>query len=395
MHEGALRLVNYNKQFPYFVEDWMLWLSCRVDRFGNIIDFPFYATPPVKVANYDVKFIENTGYTLSQGIGFTNSQAQLAIRIVTKHRKQIKKQLNIDVGYLQINAEFKLPIRKVQNNFEIILGSDNHYLIRFPYQPQMVDRMHYLSAYSSGDFSWNNSERLWYVARTEKNLRLLYSFLDEFKRHPWKVDDRIQQDLDVAHQVLNNRHEYIPNVDLVDGKYTVNNSNEYIDGALQDFNFDQTAPNICLRLEKYGLVPGKNLTNHIQDKYSSIANALLISQADVLKQGKKLESVINHENLEDFMLEVDARFWVFATFDLESRSVGKAKEIAFGTPTTGEKIFLSHGRSLRDESPTNMLSDLDLKDSIIITDNAMMLGKYYTKKIIKTPVMKMFYLFGE
>ena len=394
MHEGALRLVNYNKQFPHFVEDWILWLGCRVDKLGNIIDFPFYVTPPVKVANYDVAFIENTGQALVQGIGFTKSQSQLAVRIITKHRKQIKKQLNIDVDFLLTNPEFKLPIRDVQNNFEIVNGSDNYYIIKFPYQPKMVDRMHNLSAHSSGDFRWNSDDRLWSISKTEKNLKLLYKFLNEFNKHPWKVDNSIQQDLDVAHQAITNYYNCIPNIDLVDNQYVVNNSNEYVDRALIDFDFSQPVPDLCLRLEKYGLFPGKNLTTYVQNKYTNISSALLTGQTDILKLGRKFESPVNYENLEDIMKSVNARFWVFITLQKNSTSASRAREIAFNTPTVGEVIFLSHNRGSHEDS-ASIISDLDLKDSIIITDNSMIIGKYYTKKIIKTPVMKMFYLFGE
>jgi len=394
LHESALRLVNYNKKFPHFVEDWILWLGCRVDRLGNIIDFPFYIDPPVKVANYDVGFIENTSDTLVQGIGFTKSQSQLAVRIITKHRKQIKKKLNIDVDFLSTNPEFKLPIREVQNNFEIVNGPDNYYIVRFPYQPKMVDYMHTLSAHSSGDFKWNSDDRLWNISKTEKNLRLLYKFLNEFDKHPWKVDNKTQHELDVAQQAITNYYNYIPNIDLVDNQYVVNNSNEYVDRALKDFDFSQTVPNLCLKLEKYGMFPGKNLTTYVQNKYTNISSALLTSQTDILKLGRKFESPINYKNLEDIMKSVDARFWVFITLQKNSTSTSRAREIAFGTPTTGEVIFLSHDRNLHKDS-ASIISDLDLKDSIIITDNSMIIGKYYTKRIIKTPVMKMFYLFGE
>ena len=387
-------MVNYNKQFPHFVEDWILWLGCRVDKLGNIIDFPFYVTPPVKVANYDVAFIENTGQALVQGIGFTKSQSQLAVRIITKHRKQIKKQLNIDVDFLLTNPEFKLPIRDVQNNFETVNGSDNYYIIKFPYQPKMVDRMHNLSAHSSGDFRWNSDDRLWSISKTEKNLKLLYKFLNEFNKHPWKVDNSIQQDLDVAHQAITNYYNCIPNIDLVDNQYVVNNSNEYFDRALIDFDFSQPVPHLCLRLEKYGLFPGKNLTTYVRNKYTNISSALLTGQTDILKLGRKFESPVNYENLEDIMKSVNARFWVFITLQKNSTSASRAREIAFNTPTVGEVIFLSHNRGSHEDS-ASIISDLDLKDSIIITDNSMIIGKYYTKKIIKTSVMKMFYLFGE
>lgn len=387
-------MIDYNRLFPHYVEDWILWLSCRVDRLGNTIDFPFYATPPVRVANYDVKFLDNVGDSISQKIGLTKSQAELAVTIITKHKKQIKKLLNRDVDYLLDNPEYKLSIRTVNQSYEVLFGKNNHYFVKFPYDPKMVDVMHRLSGSGGGDYQWNNSEKIWYIARTEKNLRQLYKFLIQFQKCPWQIDARVQEHLDVVHSVLKNQFDYLPHVDLIDDKFIVKNSNKFIDAAIKDFDLTQPIPNICLRLEKFGLSMGNNLTNYVQKNYSSIANALLASQADILEKGKRFESPIDYKNLKDLMESVDARFWVFATYGMSvTDSLYKSMDVAYTTHTSGEKIFLNHTNRGNRSEP--ILEDLDLADSIIITDNTMVLGKYYTKKIIKTPVMKMFYLFGK
>ena len=78
-----------NQPFPYYIEDWILWLGRSKDDLGNDIDFPYYKSYPIKLANYDVTFINRSTENIRKGIGFTQRQLAMATKIVTKYQRQI------------------------------------------------------------------------------------------------------------------------------------------------------------------------------------------------------------------------------------------------------------------------------------------------------------------
>ncbi len=380
--------------FPYFIEDWILWLGRSKDAQGNDIDFPYYKAWPVKLANYDVTFITRSNDSIRKGIGFTQRQQEMAVKIVTKYQRQIAQKLNRDVSYLAIDCPSRIELREVDRSFSVT-ENGNYYHVRFPYDPKLVDRMHKFASLSTGDFRWNKSQRQWNVARTERNLALIVDFVENHNRSAWHIDPAVALHIDTIDQVNRNPYSAIPHLELVGKSIQLLNGNPSLEQGLaaHGFNFNDDVANVVFRADCFGLAIGPILTAHVKTKYSDIADALLISQNEIRSKSKLLDSCLTVDNLEQFMTTIAADSWIFISFSLQTSKFAAMIDCAATANATGEKLFYA-GR-YRGRDSENFLKEVlstDLSNSVIISDSVALLTSYMRNA---AEPMRQFYLFGE
>ena len=390
-----------NQQFPYYIEDWILWLGRAKDALGNDIDFPYYKAWPVKLANYDVTFIIRSTDSIRKGIGFTQRQLVMATKIVTKYQRQITQKIGRDVGYLDEQCPHRLDLRDIDRSFSLN-ERGNHYQVKFPYDPQLVDRMHKFALLSTGDFRWDKANRQWNIARTERNLALIVDFMENHNQQAWHVSPSIVQHITAIEKVKLDPCSAIPHLDLVNGQVQVVNSNPHLAAGLaaHNFDFDDDIANLVIRADCFGLAVGPKLTEQVKTQYSNIADALLATQTEIQSQSKAFNSYLTLDNLEQFMTTVRADLWVFISSfsSKDSKFTAMADCAARCTNATGKKVFYE-GRLLHKtvSDVNNSLTDIDdvnCTDTIVISDSVALLAKYCSQNRAIQP-MRQFYLFGE
>ena len=380
------------KPFPYYIEDWILWMGSKRDDLGNEIDFPYYRNPPIKLANYDVSFVNRSTEAIAQGMGFTERQLVTAVKIVTKYRRQILAKIKTDPEYLKQAIPQRLETRSVDRSFGVRKCS-GYYEVRFPYNPTMVDAMHKLSAHSAGGYAWQKQERVWHVETLEPNLALLRDFVKNHKSHSWSIDTATRPDFEAVDAARADPLAHMPHVDLdYQDQPAVFNANEHLRAALSDFDWTQDLANVAFRADNYGLQVGPKLTNHIKTQYSDIHKVLLTSQAEIFEKSKSLDPHLRINNLAQFMGTINADNWVFVSFKYGT-GLGAMAEEAVTIDVPGEKLFYNdRGVNKFDFLPE--LARMDTSNTVVFTDNTMMMNRVAPRLMTK-PLLRVIYLYGQ
>ena len=89
----------------HFIEDYIMDMGAT-----------FLTWPPkqsqIKLARYDETIVQSMADQVNSGIQFTDKQATLALKLVTKYRKQWKK-IGYDITDQIDNPRYKFPIRVI------------------------------------------------------------------------------------------------------------------------------------------------------------------------------------------------------------------------------------------------------------------------------------------
>jgi hypothetical protein len=384
-------------QFPYYIEDWILWLGRKKNEKGNDIDFPFWTAWPIKLANYDVTFITRSGDSIRKEVGFTALQVDMAVKIVTKYRRQIMSKLAIDVQYIGIDKPTRLEIRKVDRSYTVS-SRKHHYEIRYPYQPNLVDSMHKAAINAAGEFWWNKTGRCWVVEKTERNLSIIYEFIKSNNGHNWHLDKETTQHFSDVDTTYNNIYAHIPHIELSqDNKLVVVNSNPSLDTALSTFDFDNDLPNAVFRADIYGLSIGPQLKDHIFKNYKDIATAITMPQCEAFRRSKVMDTHLQVSNLKQFMTTIRPKYWVFLSFGKTKLTVSSTiQEIAINIDTDAEKIFFpvqtSNVESVR--SFFNDLRELTTSEIVMFTDNTLLTYRLWPM-LESIQLLRLIYLHGD
>lgn len=271
-----------NSVFPYYIEDWLLYLANRVTENGEEIDFPFFRNSPIKLANYDRSFVWNTASQISNGLGLSDRQLETAIIIITKHQRQIHNKTRQSVDYIEVQKPLRLPVRRIDRNAKLIKNVEKkRYELKFPYNRRMIDEINLIKNETGiSEFWWDKNNRRWLIDAAEPNLECLSRFLNN--RTYFEIDSEAQQDLDLFRYYNKNSSLFLPTVDRVGTDIIVQNSNSEIDQALEADQYkDFTAVEAAFCAHLYGLTIGENLHKYIQTHYGDIANAVLCTPAEI------------------------------------------------------------------------------------------------------------------
>ena len=388
MHEVSIK-----QTFPYYIEDWLLWLAAKRTATGDEIDFPWYAETPVSLANYDVSFIMRSSTAIENNIGLTENQKKLAIKIVTKYQKQIWSKLNKDVSYLgNLKNVTRLEVRTVDKTCNVY-SDDGYWYVVFPYDPPMVDQMHKLSAHGAGVFAWQGDDKRWQISRNECNLCLIVTFLKQWKDHPWEVDSQTQELIQQAQVIIENKYKFIPHVDIDDyGKKVLANSNQFIDKAWERVS-GMDLYNAVFRADSMGLTISEKIENQIFGFLPHLASAIIVSQSQINASSKTLYSHLPVNLINDFAQYIKADHWVFVSYNNGSNTSGLL-EAAVDAEIDGEKIFFTDNVPRLSYNYFTQIKENLSGDIIMFVDNFTVLEQVNTQLAPEFPILKTFYSHG-
>ena len=388
-----------HQQFPYYIEDWILWAGNIVDDQGTVVDHPYYQTfyPRIKLANYDIGFINYSCENILQGIGFTDKQLKTAAKIITKYRRQISQKLDITPDYL-LDSELpphRIPCRAVDRRFAIS-RDNNRYIVQFPYDPKMVSTMHEYREKSSGGFDWNRDARVWSIAALENNLAFLCDFVTQFNNHDWSIDASVVEDFAVVKKAQYNIFDYVPYLELAnEDQVRVYNSNVYLDQALAELDLTQNLTQTVFFADNYGLRIGPKLTEYIKEQYSDIHQVLLTSQSRIFENGSKLHTDLSISNIEYFMKTVQAEHWVVVTFGIESTENNQLVEAVFDADVPGTRSCYHYQIGKKYTQHEFLLDKLEFESVVLFVDNTYVLNQLLSELAKSNMLSKVIYLYSH
>jgi len=148
------------KKLPY-IEDYIVLLG----------DDPLSWPPKqqiIKLARYDEPIVNSMAQQVTSKLGFTDKQAALAQKIVTKYRKQWSAA-GYDVTDHIETPRYKLPIRVIDRRQRIDLV-DYNIEIRFPYDQDIISKLRASANESPGRLSWDPDKHCWITPALEQRV---------------------------------------------------------------------------------------------------------------------------------------------------------------------------------------------------------------------------------
>ena len=150
--------------YPY-VEDYLEYLG------GYEVGLTALLTPQsvnrISLARYDIAIVNSMASTTVFGTALTDKQAELAVKLVLKYRRQFAK-LGIDVAPME-NPIFRMPPRKMDRTKAVWLDGD-HIVVKFPYDNDLIKELQSFREESQGRAWYDRDKKLWNLAITEYNV---------------------------------------------------------------------------------------------------------------------------------------------------------------------------------------------------------------------------------
>ena len=155
-----------------YVEDYIEFIAGWRTRGGKLLGLFQNQPSPLSLARYDVQILSSMGEqtALSQK-PYTDKQAALAVKIVTKYRKQLGN-LPDPVYIPEVLDNFRLGIRQVDRSRKIYI-EDDKIIVRFPFDGVLIEQLRDLAKLSQGECKWNPVQKIWFGALTEFNVNYI------------------------------------------------------------------------------------------------------------------------------------------------------------------------------------------------------------------------------
>ena len=138
--------------YPY-VEDYLEYLG------GYEVGLTALITPQsvnrISLARYDIAIVNSMASTTVFGTALTDKQAELAVKLILKYRRQFAK-MGIDVGPVETPV-FRLAPRKMDRTRAVWLDGEN-IIVKFPYDNDLIKELQNFREESQGK-AWYDRDK--------------------------------------------------------------------------------------------------------------------------------------------------------------------------------------------------------------------------------------------
>lgn len=183
----------------------------------NIEDLIILLATRTQMNPFDSKTVWSFYDQVARGLGFTEKQSMLAIKILYKHADKLTTMLSKDVEPFLANPTFKLPKRTLNSTKRISVVEHPSFIkaikMEFPYNENIVERIR-KERINLVHAAWDMNEKAWIFALNERSIQFLVPFVvnDEFATDE-EFADYVQQVLKIQETL----EDYIPTISY-DGK---------------------------------------------------------------------------------------------------------------------------------------------------------------------------------
>ena len=283
-----------------YVEDYIEFIAGWRTRGGKLLGLFENQPSPLSLARYDVQILSSMGeQTAFSQKPYTDKQAALAVKIVTKYRKQLLG-LPAPVYIPEVLDNFRLGIRQVDRSRRIYI-KDNSAMVRFPFDGPLIAQLRELAKHSQGECKWNPIQKVWQTALTEFNINYIVTL---GLRHEFDITDEVlalQKQIRVVEQT-----DY--RIELVkdsSGCYTITNAaqslREYLEQQLGDHCWTDLI-RLCDLSEVCGYTISTEVEQELVDKikpdyYRETVNFITSRKFGVAKE--EFKHVLEYARLTD------------------------------------------------------------------------------------------------
>jgi hypothetical protein len=285
-----------NPTFTY-VEDYIEFIGGHRDITGKHLGLFEATTSPINLARYDVQIVESfCNQVLFDCKPYTDKQSELAVKIVSKYRKQLL-QLSTPVVLPESLNQFRLGIRTIDRTKSVTIENDQ-FVVKFPYDTKLIDLVKKQIREGYGSAAFDGDIKAWRLAQTESMLNWIMAIApaNEFIVSA-EVSELYESMLTVEQQT------YKIELQVQAGKFVITNAEDslvdYINEHLGGFGIDNLltladnsqvlgytlTPKICAGLEEvYGSLWKLICNRYSTFKKSEISEDQLIAYAKLVNR---------------------------------------------------------------------------------------------------------------
>jgi hypothetical protein len=170
-----------------YVEDYLEVINGDRDPNTGKIYGLFDSTQPiVSLARYDVSVLASMSAATQSSRALTDRQAELAVKIIQKYRKQLEK-LEISIAPID-NPQYRHGIRTIDRRKLLYIEND-HIVLQFPYDTKLIDDLRDLAKLSQGSWRFASEPKAWRLAITETNVIAANGFAEN---HEFEISEEFK-----------------------------------------------------------------------------------------------------------------------------------------------------------------------------------------------------------
>ena len=262
------------KTFTY-VEDYLEVINGDRDPHTGKIYGLFDSTQPiVSLARYDVQVLASMSAATQSGRALTDRQAELAVKIIQKYRKQLEK-LEISIAPID-NPQYRHGIRTIDRRRLLYIEND-HIVLQFPYDTKLIDDLRDLAKLSQGSWRFASEPKAWRLAITETNVVAANGFAEN---HGFEISDEFKNY--VQEVVRCEQTPYAIKLVKTDTGLEIQNAPNSLKEAVDNYCGFHTS-NINLLVDNsaiYGFAVDENIVQAIAAEYSPrVCNLMTASES--------------------------------------------------------------------------------------------------------------------
>lgn len=286
MHEPTF---NYVEHYIEFIGGYRKYDGTACDLFENV-------PPPVSLARYDVRIVESLSIqTLEMTRPYTDKQAELAVKLVDKYRRQLSN-LTPSVILPDKLDKFHLGIRSIDRS-KIVTINNNEILLKFPYDTNLIGQVRKLTNDGQGTVRFDPEAKVWHLGLTEYMINWIMTILPQ---HNFHFDDQL---LNFYEQILQfEKQNYKIVLKTLGDKFVLEHGSrkcvEYIEQQLGGFDFDN-----ILKLVDAAPVLGYEVDTQIQDQVNHLYPQFVLfinnRQIKIPSNELSIDNLLNYAKITD------------------------------------------------------------------------------------------------
>lgn len=166
---------------------------------------------------YDEKMVSSFHDQIAKGNGFTDKQAALAVKILSRQVSKITQILGQDAAPFIDNPTFRLTKRVVNNSKRITVVDHPQYTkavkLEFPFNEDLVNKIR--QGRSSLNYAqWDKDEKSWFLSLDERSIQFI---LENIVSPDFFVEEEFKEYIAQVTDIKQNFEKYVPTVKF-DGK---------------------------------------------------------------------------------------------------------------------------------------------------------------------------------
>lgn len=168
-----------------------------------------FAYSQVRVSDFDKKIADSLGWQCIEGKAFTQKQAEIAVRLLRKYKKQFHALGKPEIDIILENPLYKYSIRVIDLQTSVTYDKkDQKFRLKFPFNQELVTKIRQLGTKNHlVKPLWDADNKNWTLDLNEVSLNFIANDLVPLN---FEISEEIQKFLEDSQKIKENFEDFIP-----------------------------------------------------------------------------------------------------------------------------------------------------------------------------------------